>query len=125
MITFWLIAALLTAVALAFVLVPLLGKGNAQADAVSRDAVNIAILRSQLSELDADLAAGSLQQEQYELARNELQKRVLDEVNSAAPQLQAEVRGSRKPAILLALAMPLIAVGLYFYLGNPLALSLD
>jgi len=124
MITFWIIAALLTVAALAFVLIPLLGKGNAKNRAISRDAANIAILRNQLSEIDADLASGSLQQEQYELARNEVQKRVLEEVNSATPQLQNNDRPSRTPAILLGLAIPLVAIGLYLLLGNPLALTL-
>ncbi|HEY8102527.1 MAG TPA: c-type cytochrome biogenesis protein CcmI [Burkholderiaceae bacterium] len=123
MITFWIAAALLILTALAFVLPPLLGKGNKKTDAISRDAFNIEILRNQLKELDADLAAGMLQQEQYELARNELQKRVLDEVSTAAPQLQSENRTSRMPAILLGVAVPALAVGLYFLLGNPQALA--
>lgn len=123
MIIFWIAAALLIAAALGFLLPPLLGKGHAQAAAVSRDAINIAILRNQLSELDADLASGTLQQEQYELARNELQKRVLDEVSSAAPRLQPESRASRTPAILLGMAVPVLAIGLYLLLGNPKALA--
>jgi cytochrome c-type biogenesis protein CcmH len=123
MITFWIAAALLTLTALAFVLPPLLGKGNKKAHVVTRDAFNIEILRTQLKELDADLAAGTLQQDQYELARNDLQKRVLDEVSSAAPQIQPESRISRTPAILLGVAVPLLAVGLYFLLGNPQALT--
>jgi cytochrome c-type biogenesis protein CcmH len=123
MITFWIAAALLTLTALAFLLPPLLGKGNKKADTVTRDAFNIAILRNQLKELDADLEAGLLQQEQYELARNELQKRVLDEVSSAEPQMQPENRASRTPAILLGVAVPALAVGLYFLLGNPIALT--
>ncbi len=123
MITFWIAAALLMAAALAFVLPPLLGNRNTKAADISRDAINIAILRNQLSELDADLASGTLQQEQYELARNELQKRVLDEVPSTAPQSQPESRASRTPAILLGMAVPLLAIGLYFLVGNPRALA--
>lgn len=123
MITFWIAAALLTLTALAFLLPPLIGKGNKKTDTVSRDAFNIEILRNQLKELDADLEAGMLQQEQYELARNELQKRVLDEVSSAEPQMQPENRPSRTPAILLGIAVPALAVGLYFLLGNPVALT--
>ncbi|MGZ5818579.1 MAG: c-type cytochrome biogenesis protein CcmI [Burkholderiaceae bacterium] len=123
MMNFWIAAALLILTALAFVLPPLLGKGNKKAEAISRDAFNIEILRNQLKELEADLAAGTLQQEQYEVARNELQKRVLDEVSTAAPQLQPENRTSRMPAILLGVAVPALAIGLYFLLGNPQALT--
>lgn len=124
MITFWIAAALLMSTALAFLLPPLLRtRNNTKADAISRDAVNIAILRSQLSELDADLAAGTLEQQQYELARNELQKRVLDEVSSTAPSLQPEIRASRMPVILLGVAVPVLAIVLYLLLGNPQALK--
>jgi cytochrome c-type biogenesis protein CcmH len=123
MITFWILAAILVAITLAFLLPALLGKGEAKADAITRDAANIAILRAQLKELDSDLESGLLQQEQYELARNELQKRVLEEVNSAEPQLPQVVRTSLKPAIALAIAVPALAVGLYLYLGNPAALN--
>jgi cytochrome c-type biogenesis protein CcmH len=123
MITFWIAAALLMSTALAFLLPTLLRKGTAHADTLSRDAINIAILRNQLSELDADLAAGLLPQEQYEIARNELQKRVLDEVSATTPQVQKENRISRTPAIALGIAIPVLAIGLYFLLGNPQALK--
>jgi cytochrome c-type biogenesis protein CcmH len=125
MITFWIVAALLMLTALAFLLPPLLRHSSPKAEAVSRDAANIAILRNQLAELDADLAAGTLKQEQYELTRNELQKRVLDEVSSATPQAQTEHRVSRLPAILLSAAVPVVAIGLYLLLGNPQALAPD
>jgi cytochrome c-type biogenesis protein CcmH len=123
MITFWILAAILVAITLAFLLPALLGKGEAKADAITRDAANIAILRAQLKELDSDLESGLLQQEQYELARNELQKRVLEEVNSAEPQMPQTIRTSLKPAIALVIAVPALAVGLYLYLGNPAALN--
>jgi cytochrome c-type biogenesis protein CcmH len=125
MITFWIAAVLLMLTALAFLMPPLLGKTGKKAAAVSRDALNIEILRNQLSELDADLAAGTLQQNQYEIARNELQKRVLDEVNVAAPATHPEARASRTPAIVLSAAIPLLAIGLYLLLGNPQALTPD
>lgn len=125
MITFWIAAALLMSTALAFLLPTLLRKGSVHAGTLSRDAINIAILRTQLSELDADLAAGLLQQEQYEVARNELQKRVLEEVSGATSQVQKENSASRMPAILLGIAIPALALGLYFLIGNPQALKPD
>ena len=47
--------------------------------ASSREASNVAILRDQLRELDADLAAGTMPRDQYEQAKRELEQRVLDE----------------------------------------------
>jgi cytochrome c-type biogenesis protein CcmH len=125
MIIFWIAAVLLMLTALAFLMPPLLGKTGKKAATISRDAFNIEILRNQLNELDADLAAGMLQQEQYEIARNELQKRVLDEVNVAAPVMHTEERASRMPAIVLGIAIPVLAIFLYLLLGNPQALTPD
>ncbi|HRE14461.1 MAG TPA: c-type cytochrome biogenesis protein CcmI, partial [Usitatibacteraceae bacterium] len=58
MIAFWIVSALLTVVAVAFVLVPLL-RGRAATGPSVRDA-NLAALRSQRRELDADVAHGLL-----------------------------------------------------------------
>ena len=70
MTVFWSIAALLAAVALAFVLPALLGRRRATG-AATADAANVAIHRDQLKELDADLAAGTLSPEQRDEARRE------------------------------------------------------
>ena len=81
-ITFVLIAAAMVAVALAWVLVPLLR--GAAGRGVAREASNVAILRDQLRELDADLATGTMPREQYEQARRELEQRVLEESKAPA-----------------------------------------
>lgn len=61
---FWVYAALLTAVALAFLVTPLVrGRGKGAAS-VSRAASNLTIFRDQLADLDEDLAAGTIDREQ-------------------------------------------------------------
>ena len=82
-ITFVLIAAAMVAAALAWVLVPLLQRGKP--GGVAREASNVAILRDQLRELDADLATGTMPRDQYEQAKRELEQRVLEE-SQAIPQ---------------------------------------
>ncbi len=77
MTTFVLIAAAMVAAALAWVLVPLLKRGRP--GGVAREASNVAILRDQLRELDADLATGTMPRDQYEQAKRELEQRVLEE----------------------------------------------
>ena len=59
MMAFWIIAVLLAAVALAFVLPPLFGRRRA-ASAATSEATNLAIYRDQLKELDADLVGVEL-----------------------------------------------------------------
>ena len=83
MTAFVVVAAAMLVVALAFLLVPLLTRAVA-AVAVDRDASNLALLRDQVRELDADLAAGTLSPEQHEQSKRELEARVLEE-SVAAP----------------------------------------
>ena len=75
MIPFVLVAALMIAIAVACVLVPLLRGGKPAG--VAREASNVEILRDQLSELDADLASGAMPRGRYDEARRELEQRVL------------------------------------------------
>lgn len=118
---FWLYAALLTAGALFFVLPPLL-RTRAKSR-VEAERLNVTVYRDQLRELEADRAAGTLDEAQYQRARLELERRLLDDVDAReAPAPEARPR-SRVPAMLMGLAVPVLAVGLYFVVGNPRALS--
>ena len=77
---------------------------------------NLMVLRHQLVEMDADLAAGTLSRDQYTVARSELERRVIEEAAGS----EAARGSSRSPgmALMLAVALPVFAVGLYLYLGN-------
>ena len=65
----------LVAGALLFVVLPLVRRGPRLG--ATRDAVNVAVYRDQLRELDADLRAGTLASDQYEKARREIEARLL------------------------------------------------
>ncbi|HRK38539.1 MAG TPA: c-type cytochrome biogenesis protein CcmI [Burkholderiaceae bacterium] len=81
----FLIAALLVAsVAIAMVVWPLVRR-PAQAD-VSRSQLNAAIYRDQIAELERDRTAGTLSQADYDQAKAELQRRMLEDVTADAPQ---------------------------------------
>jgi cytochrome c-type biogenesis protein CcmH len=112
-------AALLAALALAFVLRPLVIGRSRQG--LSRKAANIAIYRDELRSLDADLAAGKLARDDYQRARIELEARLLEDVSAgdAAPAAPAW-RGS---AWALGVAVPLVAVAVYLATGNPGAMA--
>ena len=116
---FWLMATVLMALALAMVLPPLLQQRTAAPVRMG----NLAILREQQAQLAAELAAGSVTQAQYDLARLELQQRVLEEDNAHGDPARASVHTTRSPqtAWLLGLGLPALAVALYLQLGNPQA----
>ncbi len=118
MMLFWVIAALLVALALAFLLTPLLRNRATSGDGVSRAAANLAVFRDQLAELDVDLAAGSIDREQWEAARGDLQRGLLEDAGAPAVSEAAPVARSKVAAIAVALAVPLISVSVYLALGN-------
>jgi len=119
MTVFLVVAALLTAAALVFVLLPLLGP--ARQGRASTTAANLSIYRDQFAELERDLKSGTLDATQYESARTELERRLLDEVGdgtvAAAPVAQRA--STRLTAVLIAVAIPLAAGLLYWRLGEP------
>jgi cytochrome c-type biogenesis protein CcmH len=121
MIVFWLIAAGLALASLALLLRPLLIRRTPTA--LARSDVNVSIYRDQLRELDADLAAGTLARAEYDRARAELEARLLDDVQGSdeAPVPRAQ---SRAP-LAVALAVPLLALGVYAAVGKPAALQGD
>ena len=118
MTAFIVIAAAMVVAALGWIIVPLLRRRESAG--VSLDASNVSVLRDQLAELDADLANGTITHEHYDLARRELEQRVLEDTSRAAVD-----EGSGPPpfagawtAAIVATALPITAVLLYVILGN-------
>lgn len=114
------IAALLTLLVLAWLLYPLLR--NRHQGSITTEGLNAAIHRDQLHALEADLARGVINQEDFEATRDELQLRLLDDTQST-PMAQSEKSkrwlSPRSTAIIVALITPLLTVGLYMKIGNP------
>ena len=117
---FILAAALLLLVILAILLPPLLRAPNAS-NAINRREANLEIFRDQLRELERDRSEGLLAVADFEQAKGELQRRLLDEVQTeVVPSGKA---GGRKTALALLIVLPLMAAAGYVLLGNPQALD--
>ena len=84
MILFWSLAAVMVAAALAFVLLPLL-RGGTDAG-VDQQKLNVAVHRDRLAELDKEHAEGSMNEEQYAQAKEELERDLLQDISGAAPK---------------------------------------
>lgn len=119
---FWITAILLSLGALLFILPPLLRR-NANAQVTDAADENIAIHQQQLAELDADLANGVLDTEQYEQSRRELERRVLQDTSANQTTIRPP-RANWPLAITLATALPAGAAALYLQLGQPQAFVL-
>jgi cytochrome c-type biogenesis protein CcmH len=115
------IACGMTLAALAWILHPLLRRHPAT-QGVARDEANLALLREQLAESEADLARGAISPEQHQRTRTDIERRVLEEA-IAGP---AAAHGARPVrigvAVAIAVAIPLAAWLTYLGFGNPGAL---
>jgi cytochrome c-type biogenesis protein CcmH len=125
MILFWLICAALIAIALAFILPPLLQRASTAPENSDKDA-NVAVYRDQVLELEADLQNGNINDEQYAIEREEIERRLLEDVSTAtnnSDNKRVLAAGGRGLVYAIALTIPLLAIGLYFRIGSPQAIS--
>jgi cytochrome c-type biogenesis protein CcmH len=139
LILFVLLALMISVAAVVLAVFPLFRR------VVSREAskqeVNLQVLRDQLQEVEADLAAGTLSQIQFDEAKQDIARRLLEEIPadnllSWEQSSQESKRGvqsnpplplpsTRRLATGLSIAVPVISFALYLWLGNPLAMLQD
>ena len=122
MLTFWIIVALFILFALWFVLPPLLEKSGADKGDDLR-AANVLIYQDQFKEMEADLKNGLVSEEQYQQDKEELERRLLEDVSSPSSDLSSSPATTRKVAYGIGMAIPIGVVTFYFVIGNPKALD--
>ncbi len=115
--TLWIILTALTALAAAWLTIPLVRRHEARVDA---RAATIAVLKDQLADVDVQLAAGSIQPGEAEGLRNEIRRRLL-----AAGHIPTELDRTMGQRALsgLALGLAVMVAGagaaLYASMGQP------
>lgn len=125
MIGFAALAAGLVGLALFFVLRPLLRRQPGRVAEPGRDESNLQIIRDQLAELELDLQSGAISAEQYAHARNDLERRVLEETGSAGNGTAQYSHSGKAMVAGIALAVPVVATLLYLQLGDPQGLNVE
>ncbi len=124
MITFWIISALLILVALA-ILAPSLLKSR-QSISLDRNQQNVVIAQERLAEMEADLANGVIDQGQFDQSRRELEQSLLLDLDEDEETQPAAPKGQGRLALgILAVAVPLLTVSLYLFLGSPQMVAMD
>lgn len=122
MTAFWVVAGIFIVVALLFVIPVLLrSKRNESQEQIERQAANITIYRDQLAELERDLRDDTLSREQYGSSKQELQKRMLQDVSENGESVTHLVPTSRHgvvAGIIVTLVIPLAAIYLYLVIGD-------
>lgn len=121
MMVFWLVAVLLIAAALLFLLPPLIQKARAGADAdvFDRDELNVTIFKDQLAELERDLSVGVLTQEQFDTAKHDLERSFLSEADSELDESAAQTDRiiGRSAAVVITVLIPILAISIYNLVG--------
>lgn len=118
---FWVFTASLVLLALIFVLPPLL-RPRLSTSLRQRRQVNIDVYRDQLRDLETEYAQGTLDTDQFQVSRLELENRLADDALTEEEQPIATKSG-KKLGIALGIAIPLLAFGIYFLIGNPWAIK--
>lgn len=122
MIAFWLIAAAMIAAALAVALPALLQRGGPTPDRIhsQQTTATLEAYRERLAHLERDRARGELSGEDFEAAREELERELLEEVPAepragAAPRLS----GGTLTIAAVAVLIPAVTLGTYLSTGRP------
>ena len=114
MIEFWLAVGLLLLVGTAFLLIPVLRGRRAQAEE-DRTALNVALYQERLTELQAQREADTLTAEQFAAGQAEAARELLADTEGAGKG-RTQRLGKALP-LLIALAVPGLAFGLYWHWG--------
>lgn len=116
-------------VAIAIIIFPLL-RARSRRSAIAYKDSNLVLYEEKLAELDIDLAELRIDQDRYRIARQELDRELLDNVPAESAETATEhytVREKRHPALALAVAVfvPAIALLMYSHLGMQAAVEND
>lgn len=121
MVIFWFICAMMVLMALWFVLPALWQTADAKTD--DARVANLLVYQDQLRELAADLKSGLLSESQYEQDKEELERRLLEDVGNRKTKSPSRQLRSRALAYAIAVAIPVAALAFYFTVGNPKAVD--
>ncbi len=118
MTVFWILAALMTLGGLLVLAFTLLRKTAPSLDGNREQ--NVAIAKERMSELESQLAGGTIDAQTFEQEKLELEQTLLDDIAAADAQARATPAKYGKLGLLVAgIGVPVMAVGMYLYLGSP------
>jgi len=115
-INFWIICVLLIIIALVMILPSLLSR-QAPED-LDRKKINRAVYEKKVLELENDLSADLIDQEQYTIAKSDLERSLIDDLEGHEEVVLK--RSNKLLPIFILLALPAIAVVTYLQLNNGL-----
>ncbi len=119
---FWIIALLIALPGLLLLVPALLRPREVVADDLNDR--NVRIARERLAELEAEKAAGTMSEEQFEQAKAELEGNLIDDLRDSDEQ-PVDAAPARFTLAAVFVLVPLVAVVLYLNVGSPRMLEID
>lgn len=127
MLLFWFCAALLTVAVVLALTRSIVASARDAEGTQPRSAADVAVYREQLSEIESDKARGLISPAEAEAARIEIARRLLASAETGAdPAATTSASkpipsppGSERLFVIVAAAVPAIALGLYLSFGSP------
>lgn len=117
---FLVVGGLLLVAILVALLLPLLrAQSGENATVDGRDDLNLNVLREHLADLEKDFQEGRMTQAVYEQARQELERRTLEDAGQKSGRVATVGRKPVFLALAMAVFLPVLAFSLYSYLGTP------
>ena len=129
MVDFWIGSSVLLCIAAVVVLWPLMSRKlrDKTANTVTQQALNVAVYKDRLNELEQDKINGVITNEQFDTLKAELESSLLNDVSDDEVQKQPGSKSSAffpLPVLLMILvALPIVSWGLYAKWGSYNALS--
>lgn len=114
--TLWIVIAVMTAAVALYLLRPLASSGLG---AARRGDYDLKVYQSQIDDLDAELARGVISEAEARGARNEIERRMLQAVRDAEPEVGTRGSGGMIAGIVVAIAVPVAAGLIYLEIGRP------
>ena len=118
MVFFIFICVLMVLLALWLILPPLWqSAGDAQVE--DARAANVLVYQDQLRELQTDLDTGLLTQAQYDQDREEIERRLLEDIGDEKRSQSPKTIATRRLAYAVAIFIPVAAIIFYVFVGSP------
>jgi cytochrome c-type biogenesis protein CcmH len=119
----FIVLALLLVLCVAGVVLWVLLRQRAVPTSASQANANANVYRAQIKDLDREHESGHISEEEWKVSRDELSLRLLEDTSTADEPVAKKESPALWTAVILAVALPVSAVGLYMWVGEPAALN--
>jgi len=115
----WIAVAVMTALTLGIILLPLLKKSVNEKLTGKTTNYDLVVYNDQLAEVERDLERGTISETDAEAARTEIKRRILTSVDTPDSAAKDTKSQAVLVAVILFFTVPLGAIAMYYTLGQP------